>query len=202
MPPKKCPRQGSQLLRFICCKSNKVTCSALGPLVHIKFRFNRHIEEWLSQAKQHSPNKITKEIRTPQNLLAELVQQSRAPAFMFKKLCVWGSCCVWKLDFTGRPFLFSVVSPSISFLLFVYQSICLSVVVGAHFSPRTSQLYTHTHRHTCTAYWHRAQTKPQWSSPWQHSQDELTTLTSVWTHTCTQTHTNSRIEPNRACGAE
>ena len=65
-----------------------------------------------------------------------------------ERSCVRGICCVWKLNFTGRPCLFSVAGLSISSLLFVYQSICLSVVVGAHFSLRTTQLYTHTHTHT------------------------------------------------------
>lgn len=45
--------------------------------------------------------------------------------------------------FTARPSLISVFCLLASFLVFVYQLICFSVVVGAHFSPRTNP-HTHT----------------------------------------------------------
>lgn len=106
-------------------------------------------------------------------------------------MCVCFSECVFmiaSLEGKGRPRLFSVAR--LNFFLFfphTFSSICrcLSVVVAAHFSLRTIQLHTHTHMDP--VFWHTAQTKPHWSSPWHNSRDELTALTSVWTHV-TNTH--------------
>lgn len=117
-------------------------------------------------------------------------------------MCVFQWVCIYDSKFRSQreaPSLLCGPSQFLSFFFFppplflVSVGVCLLWWLPILARGQSSSTHSHTHTHTDRVFWHTAQTKPHWSSPWHNSRDEVTALTSVWTHV-TNTHKQEPAE--------